>query len=150
MGALIFLLLVQSASAAEIGFSFANRSGDYDLWFRHESVEVEFIDLGKQPNGIPNRNRPLNLDYIHSIDLGHSFSVFGKVGLTRSRFSYNGSGNGYKNRTGFTGNNFGIGVEWGRGNWGVRAQWIAMRYPQSDIPKDEHYYFGSAGVFYRF
>ena len=115
---------------------------------RYISAEMRYIDEGKQPDGIKNVNRLLNSDGVLEIPYG-DFTVFAKGGLTSSALSHNGSGNGYKNNSGFTGTNFGTGVAYSiTPNWAVQAQVTQMHYQQSDKPAYEVFTYGSVGVKY--
>lgn len=91
------------------------RQGAFDITLadqlsKYIAAEIRFVDEGKQPQGIKNVNLPLNIDGVVQYPIGR-FTPFVKAGLTSSYFSHNGSGNGFKNNTGFTGVNYGAGCE---------------------------------------
>ncbi len=102
---------------------------------RYISAEMRFIDEGKQPYGIKNVNRLLNADGVLNIPYG-DFTVFAKGGLTASMLSYNGSGNGYKNTSGFVGANYGIGARYRvYQDWSVQAQVTRSTSPDVGISR---------------
>ena len=117
---------------------------------KYFGVKVQFVDEGKQPDNIPNINRPVNLDLVSKYTLGKfTFNIDG--GLTSSYFSHNGSGNGYKNNTGFTGGNIGAGVSYKvYNNWSLNAQVVTINYQESDITAFETFTYGSIGLKYSF
>ena len=116
----------------------------------YAGIEAQFIDEGKQPDNIPNVNRPINLDLKVKYTYG-KITFIGKAGIISSYFSYNGSGNGYRNDTGFTGGNLGFGVSYSvYGNWSVNTQVVGMSYQQSDITAFETFIYGSVGIKYSF
>ena len=141
---------IGTAHAAQIavGRSIGRRNVDASIsvgWF-----QAEYIAEGVQPNGIPNRNRVVNLDVVLSRRIG-AWEPYIKGGLSCSRLGFNGSGNGYRNRTGFTGQNVGVGVTyWATRSIGVRAQTVWMRYQQVDIPAFETYSYSSVALVFRF
>ena len=113
-------------------------------------VELQFVDEGKQPDNIPNVNRPINLDLKGKYEYGKTTFTL-KGGATSSYFSYNGSGNGYKNNTGFTGGNIGAGISYKiTDHWSLNSQIVGMSYQQSDITAFETFVYGSVGVKYSF
>jgi len=141
---------IPAAHAADIAIGRSIRPHNIDIAARFGYAEIEFIDEGEQPNGIPNRNRVVNLDAVLPLHAGR-WTLYAKAGLSSSRFSYNGSGNGYHNRTGFTGQNAGIGVEYAlTPQWAVRVQTVWMRYQQSDIPAYECFTYTSAMLVFNF
>ena len=131
------------------------RYGAFDMsatYYVAENVgmQAEFIDEGKQPGGIKNVNRVVNLDGVIQYSVG-DFSPFIKAGVTTSYFSHNGSGNGYSNRTGFTGGNVGAGVAYRISkHWSANAQLVGMSYQQSDRPGYETFEYVGVGVKYTF
>ena len=113
-------------------------------------VEAQFIDEGKQPDNIPNINRPVNMDLKLQYPIDR-FVVTVKGGVTSSYFSHNGSGNGYKNNTGFTGGNGGLELSYQINNhWAINSQFVTMSYQQSDITAFETFTYGSVGIKYKF
>ena len=44
-------------------------------------VELDYINEGKQPNGIPNDNQVLSLNAVGTVPLYKSLSVYGKAGI---------------------------------------------------------------------
>ena len=137
------MLLPATAHAWSVAVGRSVRPHDIDLALQLGPVQLEYIDEGAQPYGIPNRNRPVNLDYVLEHAWGR-FDVFAKAGVTSSWLSYNGSGNGYRNRTGFTGQNVGVGLKvrvlprvW------LVGQTVWMRYQQSDVPAYEPFTYSS-------
>lgn len=48
-------------------------------------VELDYINEGKQPNGIPNDNQVLSLNAVASTPLYKSLSVYGKAGIADMR-----------------------------------------------------------------
>ena len=133
----------------EIGRSVQRHNFDVALTIRN--FQVEYIDEGAQSNGIPNRNRVLNLDYIISRNAGF-VSLFVKGGITTSRFStYGGSGPHTINKTWFTGQNVAVGfIVPFNSHWGFVAQSELLRYRQCDIPAFENYGYTSAMFYYNF
>jgi len=131
------------------------RLGAFDIAAAYEfdkyvAAEVRFIDEGQQPFGIKNVNRVLNTDAIFSYPID-DLSLCLKAGLTSSFFSYNGSGNSYKNNTGLTGFNYGGCVDYKIvSNWYVQGQMYNLVYQQSDKPGREAFQYGSIGVKYKF
>ena len=116
----------------------------------HWGAELEFIGEGKQPQNIPNVNRPVNLDIKYKYPY-HSFTFMIKGGATSSYFSHNGSGNGYKNNTGFTGSNIGAGLSYKiTDGWAIQTQIVAMNYQQSDITAFETFEYMGIGIKYSF
>ena len=116
----------------------------------YAGIQAEFIDEGKQPDGIKNVNRPVNIDAVGEYGFG-DISLFIKGGLTSSYFSHNGSGNGYHNNTGFTGGNLGAGIGYKlTSHWSAQAQLVTMNYQQSDKTAYETFTYGSVGIGYTF
>jgi opacity protein-like surface antigen len=158
---LVFLLLVAALSATvvradtiEAGKS--TRPGDYAVTYRHGHLLAQFIDEGRQPQGLPNINRALNLDATYGYTINSRLSVRAQAGLTSSYFSHNGCSRQhgdtdehirYRNRTGFTGYNVGASVIYRISphiTAGLSA--VSMDYQQSDKPAYERYTFVSAGL----
>ncbi len=137
------LVWCASAHAWSIAVGRSVRPHDVDLAVQVGPIQVEYIDEGAQPYGIPNRNRPLSVDYVLERKWGR-WSAFAKAGVTSSWLSYNGSGNGYRNRTGFTGQNVGVGLKFRLVPhlWLV-GQTVWLRYQQSDVPAYEPFTYSS-------
>lgn len=113
-------------------------------------VDASFIDEGRQPNGIKNINRLVNLDLSESFHF-KSFYLSVKAGLTSSYFSHNGSGNSYDNHTGFTGENIGVAVGYNVSKFiSVELSDSASRYLQSDHRAFETFNFLSIGLNVKF
>lgn len=113
------------------------------------ALQLEYIDEGRQPQGIENINRALSLDIASHYDIGR-LSLSLKGGLTSSRLSYNGSGNGYANRSGLTGWNAGVGIQSRlTERWSIGAELLRLHYQQSDKPAMEYYSFAYAFLSYR-
>ena len=139
--------------ALEADTGFRPGSGDVAVdWYilPHIAAQVEFVDEGQQPHGIKNVNRPINMDGLIELACG-DVSFFIKGGLTSSYLSHNGSGNGYRNNTGFTGGNIGSGVAYKLSkHWSAQAQVITMSYQQSDQRGYETFTQGLIGLKYTF
>ncbi len=134
------LLLGLLATAPAHGISIAagrgSRPHNLDLALRAGAFEAEYVDEGEQPEGIPDINRIVNLDLLARSD--GRLAAFAKLGLSSSRLSHNGGGNGYRNHTGFTGENAGLGLEGAlTRSFGWRLQWLWMRYQQCSVPDYE-------------
>lgn len=143
-------LCVVTAHAAEIAIGRSVRPHDVDISARWGFVEAEYIAEGEQPYGIPNRNRVINLDVVLSHRFGQ-WEPYIKAGVSCSRFGFNGSGNDYRNRTGFTWQNIGAGATyWLAPRIGLRAQTVWMRYQQVDIPAFETFTYSSASLVFDF
>lgn len=117
---------------------------------RYMAAEIRFVDEGKQPHGIKNVNRPVNIDAVVDLPLD-KLTVSFKAGLTSPYLGYNGSGNNYKNNTGFTGGNAGISLSYKvTEKWAMQAQAIRMNYQQVDKTAYESFGYFSVGVKYAF
>ena len=129
-------LATAQAQALTLGLGRGSRPHNLDVTVRERALEVEYLDEGEQPYGIPDINRIVNLDFAQR---SHGrLAAFWKLGLSSSRLSFNGGGNGYRNHTGFTGENVGVGVEAALSpRFGLRAQWLWMRYQQCSTPDYE-------------
>ncbi len=132
------------------------RTQAYDVGYAHDfgaspfGVDVQYIDEGVQPFSA-DINRVLNIDarYTHSLPFG--LTGFVKAGLSDSSMGYSAAGNGYKNRTNFSGQNFGFGVSYPlTKNISATLEDVEMRYQQVSVPAYETFNYGSIGVAYRF
>lgn len=140
------VLCIGTAHGAELSLGRSVRPHDADVALRWRFLEAEFIAEGEQPGGIPNRNRVINLDAVLSHRFG-PWEPYIKAGVSCSRFGFNGSGNSYHNRTGFSGENVGAGLTyWITPAVGLRAQTIWMRYQQVDIPAFEQFTYSSVSL----
>lgn len=141
------VLCIGTAQAATLAIGRSVRPHDVDVSLTIWHLQAEFIDEGEQPYGIPNRNRVVNFDFIAQSPAWRGLSVFAKAGLSSSRFSYSGAGNGYRNRTGFTGQNAGVGITYQlTPQIALQLQTVWMRYQQSDVPAYECFSYTSAQV----
>ena len=139
------LTLAVPAHAATVSAGYSVRPGSIDLSVRQGHFEAEFINEGKQPGGIKNVNRVVDIDVVMPIQIMDNVSIFAKAGVTDSTLSYNGSGDGYHSHSFFTGQNVGIGVNWQiTSSWGFSAQTVWLRYQQSDKPAYESFVYSSA------
>jgi hypothetical protein len=137
------------ASAMSLFVGKSNRPGSFNFSVQAGFVSLEYVDEGRQPYGIPNINRVVNLD-VEARSSGRLYA-YGKVGLSCSRFGRNGSGNSYHNATGFTGQNVGIGLGYELTPLvALQGQVLWMRYQQVDIPAYERFGVISAGLVWQF
>ncbi len=140
--ALIIALLPMSAQAAEVGFGPSIRPQSYAVSLRGSgglAPEIEFVSEGRQPDGIPNINRVAMVNAVATADLAPSLQAFVKAGLASSRWSTNGSGNGYSNPGRF-GWDVGAGLTWWPSKaWGLRVEIVRMHHQQSDVPAFEDF-----------
>lgn len=129
----------------------SNRPHDVELsatraLSQHVGAQLEYIDEGKQPAPIANVNRALNLDAVAVLPFGR-LAFTAKAGFTSSRLSHNGSGNGWENKTGFTGWNTGAGAGLQlTQRWGLHLELTRLRYQQSDKAAFEYYTFAHLAV----
>ena len=125
-----------SAAGLQLGIGRSSRPRDFDLSLRAHWLQLEYIDEGLQPDGLPNRNRVINLDGV--LATPGPWSWFVESGLSSSRLSRNGSGNGYTASGLMLGTNAGLGLQWRIAcGWWLRLQALWMRYPQSSEPAKE-------------
>ena len=130
------LLATAPAHGTSLAIGRGSRPHNLDLALRVGPFEAEYLDEGEQPYGIPDINRIVNLDLLAHTD--GRLAAYAKAGLSSSRLSYNGGGNGYPNHTGFTGENAGVGLDAAlTQHFGVRLQWLWMRYQQCSVPDYE-------------
>lgn len=100
-------------------------------------VAARQISEGRQPDHIPNVNRVLMLDLVAAHSVSPRLDIFAKAGLASSRWSTNGSGNGYSN-PGRPGWDVGMGLDYRLSpRWGLRFETVRMRHQQSDVPQFE-------------
>lgn len=136
------LLACGAAHAADLAVGPSIRPQSYALSLRGSgwlAPEIEFVSEGRQPEGIPNINRVLMLNAVATADLARGLQGFVKVGLASSRWSTNGSGNGYSN-PGRPGYDLGAGLTYMvTPGWGLRLETIYMHHQQSDVPQFEHF-----------
>ncbi len=147
LSALPALAAAPAASAAtlQLGIGRSSRPGDFDLSLRGRGWQLEYIDEGRQPHGIPNDNRVINLDGV--LATPGPWSWFAEAGLSSSRPSRNGSGNGYEPSGPMLGANAGGGVQWRFApGWWLRLQTLWMRYPQSSEPAMETFGYTSVAL----
>ncbi|OYV37527.1 MAG: hypothetical protein B7Z80_12580 [Rhodospirillales bacterium 20-64-7] len=143
-------LCIGTARAADIAIGRSVQRLNFDASARVSYFSAELISEGVQMHGIPNRNRVINLDVVMAHRWGR-WEPYIKAGVSCSRYGFNGSGNGYRNATGFTGQNLGVGVDYlMSAHWAVRAQTVWMRYQQVDIPAFETYSYTSVSLVFRF
>jgi hypothetical protein len=113
-------------------------------------AEASFIDEGKQPGGIKNVNRLVDIDLVKTIQFG-SFYASTKAGLTSSYFSHNGSGNSYENHTGFSGQNIGVNIGYNISKTvSIELSDNDSRYLQCDHHAYESFNIVSVGVKFSF
>ena len=134
------LALACPAHGATLGVGPSIRPASYALSWRGSgplAPELEFVSEGRQPDHIPNINRVLLLNLVASYPVTPRLTAFAKAGLASSRWSTNGSGNGYSNpgRPGWD-------VGWGLDcrlspRWGLRLETVRMHHQQSDVPAFE-------------
>ena len=138
--ALYIALLSLPAHAAELALGPSSRAGSYAIGLRGSGMiapEIQFISEGRQPDNIPNINRVLMLNAVATADPTPALQVFVKAGLASSRWSTNGSGDGYSNPGRF-GWDVGAGMTWWpTRQWGLRIEIVRMRHQQSDVPQFE-------------
>ena len=146
----ICALSLGNADATQIAIGRSAQRRNFDISAQWRLLQLELISEGVQMHGIPNRNRVINLDAVLPWHIGR-WMLYVKAGVSSSRFSYNGSGNGYRNHTGFTGQNIGIGAQYAiTPHWAIRVQTARMRYQQSDIPAFEEYTYSSTSLVFTF
>ena len=152
IGAMIFgLFLVaaltsfahgQELNGAELAIGPSIRPQSYAVSVRGTgwiAPEIEFVSEGRQPDNIPNINRVLMLNAVLTEPVSPRVSLFAKAGLASSRWSTNGSGNGYSN-PGKPGYDIGIGATYHMTPvWGLRLETVYMHYQQSDVPEFENF-----------
>ena len=139
------LLAPAPAGAWELGLGRSNRPGDFDLSLRDRCWVVEYVDEGRQPQGIPNINRVLDLDLL--LRGGARLSWYLEGGLSNARWSRNGSGDGYQAPRGFEGGNLGGGLQWRAApGWWLRLHALWLHYPQSSQPGSETFEYSSAAL----
>lgn len=139
---LALVMLAGQARAADLAFGPSTRPQSYAVSLRGSgwlAPEIEFVSEGRQPDHIPNINRVLMVNAVGTADLTPSLQVFAKVGLASSRWSTNGSRNGYSNPGRF-GWDAGAGLTWWPSkSWGMRLETVYMRHQQSDVPQFESF-----------
>jgi opacity protein-like surface antigen len=137
------------ACAADLSFGPSIRPQSYAIGLRGSgwlAPEVQFVSEGRQPDRIPNINRVLMVNAVATADLTPSLQAFIKAGLASSRWSTNGSGNGYSNPGRF-GWDIGAGMTWWpTRQWGLRIEVVRMRHEQSDVPQFEAFTQATAQV----
>ena len=139
------LWLPGRAQAWELGLGRSSRPQDFDLSLGNAWWRLEYIDEGRQPYGIPNRNRVLDVDGV--LRGGARLSWYLEVGLSSARWSRNGSGNGYRAPRGLDGYNLGGGLQWRLTPvWSLRLQALWLHYPQSSQPGSETFEYTSLAV----
>ncbi|MDE2252725.1 MAG: hypothetical protein KGL42_00400 [Betaproteobacteria bacterium] len=130
------------AQAVELAFGPSARPQSYALALRGSgwlAPEIAFVSEGRQPYGIPNINRVLMFNAVATAGLVPGLQGFIKAGLASSRWSTNGSGNGYSN-PGRPGYDMGAGLTYMvTPGWGLRMETIYMHHQQSDVPQFEHF-----------
>ena len=138
--ALLLSCAAASARAADLSFGPSIRHQSYAIGLRGSgplAPEIQFVSEGRQPDHIPNINRVLMINAVATADLTPSLQAFIKAGLASSRWSTNGSGNGYSNPGRF-GWDVGAGMTWWpTRQWGLRIEIVRMRHQQSDVPQFE-------------
>ena len=150
--ALIAALGCVSSRAAEIAFGPSARAQSYAASLRGSGVlapEIAFISEGRQPDRIPNINRVLMLNAVATATVLPRLQIFATAGLASSRYSTNGSGNGYRN-PGKPGYDVGLGATyWLTPQWGLRLEALRMHHQQSDVPRYETFTQTTAQIVYR-
>lgn len=148
----LLLAFASTAHAFELAAGPSARPQSYALGLRGAgpiAPEVQFVSEGRQPFGIPNINRVLMLNMVATVPLSRRLDVFAKAGITSSRFSTNGSGNGYRN-PGRAGYDVGLGATyWLAPQWGLRVETTRMRHQQSDVPAFETFTETTVQIVYR-
>jgi hypothetical protein len=136
------VLMSGQAHAADLAFGPSIRPQSYALSLRGSgwlAPEIEFVSEGRQPYGIPNINRVLMFNAVATAGLVPGLQGFIKAGLASSRWSTNGSGNGYSS-PGRPGYDLGAGLTyWLTPRWGLRLETLYMHHQQSDVPAFEHF-----------
>ena len=139
------LLHAAPARAWELGIGRSSRAGDFDLSLRDAWWSLEAIDEGRQPDGIPDRNRVLDADLV--LHGGARLCWYLQAGLSDARWSRNASGNGYRAPRGFDGHNLGGGLQWRLApGWWLRLQTLWLRYPQNSQPGSESFEYTSLAL----
>ena len=133
------------AQAWQLGVGRSVRPDNLDLSLGSGWWRVEYIDEGRQPMGIRNRNRLLDVDGV--LQGGILLSWFVEAGLSSALWSINGSGNGYQAPRGFVGYNVGGGLQWSLAPaLSLRLQMLRLHYPQSSQPGSETFEYTSLGL----
>ncbi|MDY0331139.1 MAG: outer membrane beta-barrel protein [Thiomonas sp.] len=136
------LLACGAAKAADVACGPSARPQSYAVSLRGSgwlAPEIEFVSEGRQPDHIPNINRVLMLNAVATANLTDRLQGFVKAGLASSRWSTNGSGNGYRSPGRF-GYDVGAGLTyWLTPRWGLRLETLYMHHQQSDVPQFEHF-----------
>ena len=144
------LSCISTANAVDLAIGRSLQRRNFDISARWSNLDVELISEGVQMRGIPNRNRVINIDGAFSHQFG-SWDAYIKAGFSCSRYGFNGSGNFYQNKTGFSGKNVGVGLDYiFSEHWRFRVQALVMRYQQVDIPALETYSYTSALLVFHF
>jgi opacity protein-like surface antigen len=137
LAALCAALLIPPVHATELALGPSIRAGSYAIGLRGDGAlapEIQFISEGRQPDHFPNINRVLMFNGVATADLRPRLQGFVKAGIASSRWSTNGSGDGYRNPGRF-GWDAGAGLTWWpTQRWGLRVEILRMRYEQSDVP----------------
>lgn len=140
------------AHAADLAFGPSIRAQSYAASLRGAgwlAPEIAFVSEGRQPDHIPNINRVLMLNAVATANVSPRLQVFAKGGLASSRYSTNGSGNGYSN-PGKPGYDLGTGLTyWLAPRWGLRLETVYMHHQQSDAPQFENFSQTTAQIVYR-
>ncbi len=149
IAAVLLCLLCSPALAWEVSAGRSLQPDDIDLSATVGHVQIEYIDEGHQPNGIPTRDRPLNVDLIDSVPI-YGLDVFAKSGLTSSILS-TGCDLWCGAHLTPLGENFGFGAEriW-TDHLGVKFQWVRMHYQQVGYPTGEWFNYASLSAVFRF
>lgn len=138
----VLLLALPTAQAANLACGPSARPQSYAVSLRGSgwlAPEIEFVSEGRQPDQIPNINRVLMFNIVATANLTDRLQVFAKTGLASSRWSTNGSGNGYRNPGRF-GYDVGAGLTyWLTPRWGLRLETVYMHHQQSDVPQFERF-----------
>ncbi len=144
------ILCISTAHATDLAIGRSSQRRNFDISARWKHLDVELISEGVEMHGIPNRNRVINADGVLSHQFGR-WDAYIKAGLSCSRYGFNGSGNLYQNKTGFSGQNIGVGLDYiFSEHWRFRVQTLMMRYQQVDIPAFETYFYTSALLVFHF
>lgn len=156
-----WLLLCGPLAAHQLQIGGSTRAESFEAAYAydltdHWAMQAEYIDEGRQPDGIKNVNKPVNLDALYTGHLSKRWDLRTVVGLTSSRLSHNGCSVAhgdttehieYRNHTEFTGYNLGVGAGL---KLSERLSLVGgvtrLRYQQVDKPAFESYTFAYAGV----
>jgi hypothetical protein len=144
------LLLSYSALAApytEVGYG--GREGAYDInigyqFTDHYSTEVSWINEGKQPLNIPNRNQVLSINLKYTTPIYKDFSVSVKGGISRMKQSNSGS------FSPFDGYNIGINLNYALYQQAYVYGGVTLLHTMQEIGTYENFKYVDVGIGYQF